>query len=1351
MYAVNFKKTTVSFLIAALLLGLVAAVSAQPAYAASYLLSQNRTAYASSAEGGNAAHLAVDGSTATRWGSSWGSDPQWIYVDLGSPAAIDRVKIEWEGAYAKSYKIQVSNDETTWTDVYTTSSGNGGTDDITLEGNGRYVRVFGTERALPAYGYSILELEVYGTGGSGTPPLQYGPNVALGKQVSVSSFEESGYLPPGSTLPENAVDGSNGTRWSSNHTDDEWFTVDLGANHTIGRVVLNWEAAAGRAFDLQVSPDGTQWTTVYRELQGDGGKQDIQLYTEGRYVRMNGIARATSFGYSLLEFEVYDYVSGHPQPTYTIPSIPTPSAVQVGKGSYKINDIKMPQPKAPIYKTSEVNAPIASNDWWQSMLIKPFGDYLVTLPLKMKFFPQGLGILNPGKGWINGDGSVVNADGNPDLYVMAGNIDSSKLVNRVTGYSDWAVETALSDDTADKMKTTIVKGSPYVYTTFSDPSSAEIYSPLITGIYDGSGASVLTTDGESVTADHLRVTVSNTDGRPNATPETRQYGIFAPPGTVFTKAGAKIKMQLGGGENYLSIASLPSASDLDYFHQHAYAFVTGTQVSYNYDESTSQVTTQFDVTTQLKRSGFSEQTLQALYPHQWKIATSPLTDVEYPSIRGTLKISEGNSFTTVDRFYGIVPQFTQPDNPDYNRSLMVEYLKTLDRDTSSNLMAADAYWQGKRLHPLAMGALAANEMGETGYRDKFLSRIRLILEDWYTYTEGEPDYFLYYNSDWGTTYYRVSEFGANSGITDHHFTYGYYVFASAVLATFDDSFRTEYGELIEHLIRDYANPSRNDPMYPFFRSFDPYQGYSWAGGYADNDSGNNQEAAGESLFGWVGQYMWSLLTGDTAFRDAAIYGFTTELKAVEQYWFNYDGDNWLPEWKHKSVGQVYGSSYFYGTFFSGMPVHIYGIHWLPTAEYLTSYALTPGKAADLYNGFVEDNGGPETDWQHIVWPIQALSDPQAVIGKWNDETMQRNEIFNTYWFVHSLASLGQRTKEVWATGWSSATVYKNGGDYKAVVWNPTSSPITVTFKNESGTTGTAVVGAKSLVTVDPMTDSNASDDWVPIGEGGNDDNDFNFAESRPVTASSTQLPFAAANATDGNDATRWASASAEETQWLAVDLGATRQIGKVKLNWETAYAKSYQIQVSEDGSEWTDLYSTTSSEGGLEEIAVSGAGRYIRVHMTERGTIYGYSLHEIEVYGGGSKTLPSSALLSLNKQASASSVQEPFAAESAFDGDPGTRWGSEHSADPQWVAVDLGESHTITGVKLEWEAAFAKSFAIQTSADGDEWTDIYSTTTGEGDVQNLSVNGTGRYVRMLGTERATPYGYSLWNFEVYGN
>jgi beta-glucosidase len=126
-------------------------------------------------------------------------------------------------------------------------------------------------------------------------------------------------------------------------------------------------------------------------------------------------------------------------------------------------------------------------------------------------------------------------------------------------------------------------------------------------------------------------------------------------------------------------------------------------------------------------------------------------------------------------------------------------------------------------------------------------------------------------------------------------------------------------------------------------------------------------------------------------------------------------------------------------------------------------------------------------------------------------------------------------------------------------------------------------------------------------------------------------------------------------------------------------------------------------------------------------------------------------LLSQGQPATASSTENAgLAASNAVDGNTGTRWSSAFS-DPQWLQVDLGASDSITQVVLQWEAAYATGFQIQTSANGTSWTTIYSTTTGTGGTQTLNVTGTGRYVRMYGTARATAYGYSLWEFQVYGS
>jgi alpha-L-fucosidase 2 len=122
--------------------------------------------------------------------------------------------------------------------------------------------------------------------------------------------------------------------------------------------------------------------------------------------------------------------------------------------------------------------------------------------------------------------------------------------------------------------------------------------------------------------------------------------------------------------------------------------------------------------------------------------------------------------------------------------------------------------------------------------------------------------------------------------------------------------------------------------------------------------------------------------------------------------------------------------------------------------------------------------------------------------------------------------------------------------------------------------------------------------------------------------------------------------------------------------------------------------------------------------------------------------------LALHQPVIASSVADNSPAAQAVDGDPTTRWSSGH-ADSEWLSVDLGSVQSLTGARLLWESAYGKAYKIQVSTDGTSWIDAYATTNGGGGVESVSFTASGRYVRMQGVQRATAYGYSLWELEVY--
>ncbi|GGL62673.1 hypothetical protein GCM10010129_02830 [Streptomyces fumigatiscleroticus] len=284
---------------------LVTLPARSPATAAELPLSQGRTATSSSTENaGTPAALAVDGDTGTRW-SSAASDDQWLQVDLGSSATVTRIVLDWEAAYGKDYRIQLSQDGGTWTDVKTVTGSDGGTDSLDVSGQGRYVRMQGVHRATP-YGYSLWEFQVFGTAGTTTPASCGTGNAARGRPATASSTENAG------TPASAAFDGDTGTRWSSQASDPQWLRVDLGSVQNLCKVDLNWEAAYARDFRIEASADGQNWTTLKSVTGATGGTASYDVSGSGRYVRVYGTARATGYGYSLWEVAVHTTADGTP-------------------------------------------------------------------------------------------------------------------------------------------------------------------------------------------------------------------------------------------------------------------------------------------------------------------------------------------------------------------------------------------------------------------------------------------------------------------------------------------------------------------------------------------------------------------------------------------------------------------------------------------------------------------------------------------------------------------------------------------------------------------------------------------------------------------------------------------------------------------------------------------------------------------------------------------------------------------------------------------------------------------------------------------------------------------------------
>ncbi|MBM7843577.1 glycosyl hydrolase family 18 protein [Herpetosiphon giganteus] len=172
---------------------------------------------------------------------------------------------------------------------------------------------------------TIYDTVMGNSGPTATPtPNPNGTNIARGRNATASSTEASSY---GASL---AVDGNNSTRWSSAWTNPQWLQVDLGSSYALNRVILNWEAAYARGYQVQVSNDANNWQTIYSTSNGDGGSDNLSLNGTGRYLRVYTTAKATEWGVSLFELEAYgtpaNSPTATPRPNPTATSVPNPTA-----------------------------------------------------------------------------------------------------------------------------------------------------------------------------------------------------------------------------------------------------------------------------------------------------------------------------------------------------------------------------------------------------------------------------------------------------------------------------------------------------------------------------------------------------------------------------------------------------------------------------------------------------------------------------------------------------------------------------------------------------------------------------------------------------------------------------------------------------------------------------------------------------------------------------------------------------------------------------------------------------------------------------------------------------------------
>src|ERR1700735_2350866 len=657
-------------------------------------------------------------------------------------------------------------------------------------------------------------------------------------------------------------------------------------------------------------------------------------------------------------------------------------------------------------------------------------------------FPHSLGMQTTASGLLMGFDAAVNNGGTffeqpfeGHLTIGVSGLNASSV--NVSAFTDWTVDFDFGPIT-----TRVGRGMPFVYVTTNGSNPTVTFAGQPT-VFSNNG-------------NILGVSIANNN-----------YGLFCPTGGTWSGIGGTVlTCNLPSGHNYFSLALLPNQAALTTYSQFAFSFPTNTQVSWSYNESASQVTTTYAVTTQAQegtQTGF----LMALYPHQYTSlqGSSINTSFTYPSPRGTLEVLQGNSFTTVNTFHGILP--FEPNTGNFNNTTLTSLIDSVANEpnhftVSQSGGGTDTYDIGKDLARIAHLLPIAKVAGDTTSLNSLQSSLQNELQNWYNgAANNQSTNVFYYNNNWGTLIGYPAAFGTDTALNDHHFHYGYWIHASAILGLFNPSWiqLTSWGDMVNLLGRDIAAPVRNDGMFPFLRYFDVYAGHSWASGQAPFGDGGNQESSSEAVNAWTGLILFAIETGNTQLRDAAIWMYTLETNSIFDYWFNDGPVATFPSgFTRVEIANVFDAKGDTGTFFSGQIEDEHGIEFLPFhggSFYLGRDAAYCQRNINEVLSFDPDAfAAGSTNWPDIMEEYQAFYDPTDSLNEFNNTsfTFDGESRAHEYYWISNLQALGEVDEAVTANTPLYQVFKTTSGLVTHVAFNPGSSSLVVSFSDGASLT-----------------------------------------------------------------------------------------------------------------------------------------------------------------------------------------------------------------------------------------------------------------------------------------------------------
>ena len=634
-----------------------------------------------------------------------------------------------------------------------------------------------------------------------------------------------------------------------------------------------------------------------------------------------------------------------------------------------------PQPSAyqPTAFWGSIPFPRPTNALWENLVLGTGQSRVDLVPYQIKALPDGIAIANEP---LQISASLVNV---PDVTrAQLGATQFNGSTPHVVDTYDLFSVTLRYTAASGSMVAPLVSGMPYVSAVYSN------LTPKLTQL------NLLRVNGSSTTTiTGARFQLALADG------STWVLYSSAPLTFVWNTGTMTAQSPFTGTLRLAHLTAPSAAAALD---AHAATVPTGGQLQVSIGCDTAAL--RFVYST----SGSGPLLMAAMPHHLARLQAPVLAGPTFNALSGTLQTVEGSTWTmriplstlgwSAQR--AIVPAHLS----DVTAALAADASFTPD----PAVVGQDPYFGGKLLAKLARLALIADDLGDTGTAATLRSRLKPLVAAWLDGTNTNP---LLYDTTWGgvVTTNGLANPGADFGqghYNDHHFHYGYHLYAAAVLARFDPSFAPAHRAGLNALVRDIANPSAADPRFPRFRHMDFFRGHSWANGLNEWPDGNNQESTSEAVNAWYGLHLLGLATGDARMADLGRLLLALEIDAAHSYWQIPAASTVYPPAYAQNfcVGRLFASQATFSTWFGANPEYVYGIQMLPFTP--ISEELIPRQwIGDAWPTMQSRTAGATQQWRGLLSMAHATAAREAAWGEvfpltaWDDG----NSKTNTLWWV----------------------------------------------------------------------------------------------------------------------------------------------------------------------------------------------------------------------------------------------------------------------------------------------------------------------------------------------------------------